>query len=633
MTFWRLVLQSLGHDAKISGATLCGVAIATAVILGALVLGDSVTLSLRARALERLDGVEYVLIAPRFFSFSEPENSLADSVQGVIILSAVVESQSQQSAAVELIALPKISEGAIVSDSLAERLALRVGDEVRLRIEVPSLIPREQAFGHRDETLFRAPLKLAAIGTQKFSLQSGQQTPQTIYVSLNWLQRRLALGNKVNAILSSKSADKYLRDSSFRRRGTCDNLGITLTFREDEFGDEIFFASQKFLFSPKEADAIRMLSVQETQSTRDIFINLAEEISCGERAIFYSTLCAIESKSDNESADEPIADDEIVLNSWAAEDLGAQVGDTISVTYFLPESFHGKTETRTASFRLARIAPMEGIYAARDLIPPLAGVSDAASIADWNPPFPFDAKKITARDEAYWDEFRAAPKGFISLKTARQLWQNRFGDTSIIAVRFSEKNFPIFSVHVAHDFFSTHVTPDSDLYASMDDWFFVNLQMEFGLTWIPIRENVLRAASGTTPFGMLFLALSMFLLFSATMLIALLFQLLRERRAREMRLLASLGFSPRRIRERLLAEGILLASGGSLLGIPLGIAYASLMIYGLHTWWRDAIIVPFVTLHLTCFALGIGAVAGVVIATLVLFLITRDSPIAGGMKR
>ena len=49
----------------------------------------------------------------------------------------------------------------------------------------------------------------------------------------------------------------------------------------------------------------------------------------------------------------------------------------------------------------------------------------------------------------------------------------------------------------------------------------------------------------------------------------------------------------------LLVEGVLVAAIGALLGVVLGIGYASLMILGLTTLWVDAIATPFLTLDLS----------------------------------
>ena len=123
-----------------------------------------------------------------------------------------------------------------------------------------------------------------------------------------------------------------------------------------------------------------------------------------------------------------LADDEIALNSWAADDLQAKIGDPIRMTYFEPESTHGKVRERTVELRLAAILPLSGAAADANLTPTLPGVTDQLSIADWNPPFPFDSQRVRPRDEEYWDDHKATPKAFVALATAqamgKPLWRH-----------------------------------------------------------------------------------------------------------------------------------------------------------------------------------------------------------------
>ena len=128
----------------------------------------------------------------------------------------------------------------------------------------------------------------------------------------------------------------------------------------------------------------------------------------------------------------PLADGEIALNTWAADDLGAKVGDEVEIVYFEPESTHGDVREQTATLRLAAILPLTGAAADRHLTPDLPGVTDQTSIGDWDPPFPFDARRVRKKDEAYWDQYRATPKAFVSLATGRRLWASRFGQSTAI---------------------------------------------------------------------------------------------------------------------------------------------------------------------------------------------------------
>ena len=67
MSVWRLMRRSLLHHWRINVAVGLGVAAATAVLLGALLVGDSVRASLRALTLQRLGNIDALLITDRFF--------------------------------------------------------------------------------------------------------------------------------------------------------------------------------------------------------------------------------------------------------------------------------------------------------------------------------------------------------------------------------------------------------------------------------------------------------------------------------------------------------------------------------------------------------------------------------------
>src|SRR5207248_64291 len=67
MTFGRLLLRNLLFHRRGNFAVLLGVAVGTAVLTGALLVGDSLRGSLRGLALKRLGWVDHSLVAGRFF--------------------------------------------------------------------------------------------------------------------------------------------------------------------------------------------------------------------------------------------------------------------------------------------------------------------------------------------------------------------------------------------------------------------------------------------------------------------------------------------------------------------------------------------------------------------------------------
>ena len=103
MSAWRLVWKSLWHHWRLNLAVALGVTAATAVLIGALLVGDSVRASLLNLTLDRLGRIDEVLITDRFFR-EQLAAELADqrgfskffdrSVPAIVFTSATVERAS-----------------------------------------------------------------------------------------------------------------------------------------------------------------------------------------------------------------------------------------------------------------------------------------------------------------------------------------------------------------------------------------------------------------------------------------------------------------------------------------------------------------------------------------------------------
>ncbi|MEM9226441.1 MAG: gamma-glutamyltransferase, partial [Verrucomicrobiota bacterium] len=116
---------------------------------------------------------------------------------------------------------------------------------------------------------------------------------------------------------------------------------------------------------------------------------LANTIRVGDRSIPYSTVAGLRRVP---GIDRELTDDEVVLNRWAADDLGAVVGDDVTFTYYEPESTHGVLrEAAPITLRLSAIVDLSdggapSLAADPRLTPRLPGVTDARSIGDWDLP-------------------------------------------------------------------------------------------------------------------------------------------------------------------------------------------------------------------------------------------------------
>ncbi len=237
---------------------------------------------------------------------------------------------------------------------------------------------------------------------------------------------------------------------------------------------------------------------------------------------------------------------------------------------------------------------MEGLAIDADLTPEYPGMSASADIADWDPPFPVDLKRIRPKDEDYWDEYRTAPKAFIRIEDGQKLWGSHYGNVS--SLRMSAGPRPTTEVHAAYrEALRKHLSTGSA-----------------GFRVVAVRENAEAAAAGTTDFGEYFTYFSFFVVVSSLLLTLLFFRLGIEQRAREVGVLAAIGYTPRAIRAGFLAEGIVLAALGAGIGTVGALAYAWLMMLALRTWWVGAVGTTDLALHVSPMPVVAGAMIGIV---------------------
>ena len=456
-------------------------------------------------------------------------------------------------------------------------------------------IPAESAFGRKRASVDTMRLKVASVipaeGLGRFGLRPNQRVPRNAYISLGTLQKQLQEPGRVNAIFRPKPTPPTTRPGI---RQLAD-YGIHI---EPSPRGYIDITTEQMIFPPAVEQALfEQLGGLDVQPT---LTYLANSIACGKLEVPYSTVTAIDFQdqpplgpflSTDGKPLPKLGDGQIALNSWAAERLKARVGDSIRVTYFEPESTFGLLHERTVDLKLAAIVKLEGAAADKGLTPTVRGLTDKATIEDWDLPFEIKRGRIKPEDDRYWTRYGATPKAFVSLATGRQLWGSRFGQTTALRIR------PAAASHGPDACPAARSRPAAQQFV-----------------FRPIKEQALKAAAGTTPFGVLFLGFSFFVIAAAVMLVVLLFRLGIEQRARHVGLLLALGFRPRQITRLLAGEGILVAIAGSLIGTLAGVGYAALMLFGLRTWWLPAIGTPFLTLHVAWQSPVIGLASGLLVA-------------------
>ncbi|MFN7140909.1 MAG: FtsX-like permease family protein, partial [Limisphaerales bacterium] len=586
MNFFRLVLSSLRFHARSHLGPLLGAAIGSAVLIGALIVGDSIRASLRNMALARIGHADLALLGnDRFFRaqlagelrdlgdvaavlqvpgiVATPDNSArANQVQVLGIDGQFWELAPEQTAGIE-------SEGVILNERLAHHLKVNSGDSLVLRIHKPSLLSRDSPITPQEDTSVVLRLNVTAIvGDEqfgRFSLQANQVPPFNAFVPISLLQRRLELPGKANLLLARTNGTIADPSVSLRKKWQLADAQLDLVTMTNQPGLELR-SERVFLDDP-----VAMAATKVAERASGVLTYFVNELRLGERSTPYSIVTAAESPI----VPDGMRDDEILLNEWIAEDLGATVGTKVALSYFVPGAAQQLIE-RTNVFTVRGIVPIQGVHADRTLMPEFPGIAKAEKTENWDAGFTIEMNRIRPKDEAYWEEYRGTPKAFVTLAAGQGMWGNRFGD--LTAVRYPATALPK-DVEAA---LRENIPPQS-----------------LGLTFQPIRAEALAASAPAQDFGQLFLGFSFFLILAALILMALLFQFGLEQRMQETGTLLALGFRPRHVRNLLLLEGVVLAFVGGVIGVAGGILYARAMLRGLTTIWRDAIGTSALGFHVT----------------------------------
>ena len=248
---------------------------------------------------------------------------------------------------------------------------------------------------------------------------------------------------------------------------------------------------------------------------------------------------------------------------------------------------------------------MTGAGGDRTLTPEYPGLTDAPRMGDWDPPFPVDLKKMRPEDEAYWEQYRGAPKAFVSQRR-RELWGSTVWIGDVAARLRAARGLAGRRRGRVRRRDSRRMTAASA-----------------GLVVQPARAQALAASRGSTDFGEYFTYFSFFIVVSGLLLSGLFFKLGLEQRVREVGLLFALGFTPSRVRRLLGAEGLVLAAIGAVVGIAGAVLFSAAILYGLRTWWVDAVGTTRLALAISPGPLLLGAVGGLVAAAITLLLTLR----------
>jgi putative ABC transport system permease protein len=203
--------------------------ISTSILVGALVIGDSVRFSLQRIVFHRLGKTELALSpGDRFFrvqiadDLSKTLNTLVAPLlqtRGIAIadggerrLNNVrvtgVDARFGEMAGVNDLYNEISPDEAIINNHLAARLRLKEGDEFLLRIKKLDMIPGEMPLALDTDTTLARRYKVKAIASDarfgRFNLKADQVAPNNVFLSLSSLSKEMGYPDKANVLLIQK---------------------------------------------------------------------------------------------------------------------------------------------------------------------------------------------------------------------------------------------------------------------------------------------------------------------------------------------------------------------------------------------------------------------------------------------
>ena len=689
MTPGLLLRRSLSYHRGIHIAVALGVAVGTAVLAGALLVGDSVRGSLRSLTLDRLGAIDHALVTDRYFREALAQEladgdrlySSIDKVAPAVLIRGSLQSADSgarasrvnihgvderfwslfdSAAALFETAAPRseteapLPEGRqlVLNEALAREVGAKAGDALLVRFQTDTLVPSESVMGRKADNVRTLRLTVAAIlpdrGIGRFGLSPSQQLPYNVFLPMPTLQRALEQPGRANAIfvaggeLFEEPSDTggplanskmiaipgHDLNLSLMRVLQLDDLGLSLETRAE--AGVLSLETSRIVLERASADAAEAAARAAGLESSPVLTYLANSTVVRDRSVPYSTVTAMDTASGPPFG--PLQ----LTNGQAAPALGE---DEILLNDWAAKDLQASVgDSVELSYYV--VGEQGSLDTARHAFT-LKGVVKLTGLAADQHLAPNYEGMSDADRMGDWD-----PPFPVDLTKIRDIdedyWDRyRTAPKAFVSLDTAKKLWTSRFGQLT----AVRVAPAAG--QSLDEAS-VKLRQElkrhlnaaaYGLSFQPVKAQALEASSGATDFSGLFIGFSMFLIASAAMLVSLLFRLGVERRSKEIGVLLAGGQPVPMVRRLLLKEAAIVASIGCLLGLPGAIGYAALMVHGLSTWWSDAVGGSFLELHVAAPSLIGGAVGSLLMMVISIWLgvrklerLTPRSMLAGALE-
>lgn len=518
-----------------------------------------------------------------------------------------------------------------------------------------------------------------------FNLRPELQAPRNVVVSLTDLQKRLGLTRQANALLAA--GQKAALDDALAKHLTLDDWGLTLqtparrakaiVSRYDVDGDGTLSYSEwlstrkagknlpRYAWVIEEHVKAGTRRTRTEEDLRDAIVRGYPYLALESKQLLLSpqaTAAALEAAADAKLRAAPTivylcrldtkagrvagvvaaldldapwpfgpfgtkevpapTGRQVVLfaRAWDKAKQKPTAPDEIALRFKPPEhrTYQNPLDDTIEPFSFAGYLPPRDVAADPFLTPEFPGITDRDDVGAWDLPFDDpDWKKNVSKEygDDYWKEFRGAPKAYVRLEEGKRMWgSSRFGELT--------------SVRLALPDATEKSPPTSDQLEQAADRYRAALLKRLdpvaaGFVFDDVRSAGLDASQGGTPFGLLFLGFSFFLILSSLLLVGLLYRLNLERRSRQVGLLSAEGFPRSIVRQLLLGEGTSLALLGAAAGLLTAVLYSRGLVTYLAWAWPDESLRSLLRPHASAASMGWGMLGTLLAVAFTIWWVTR----------
>jgi len=667
---FKIAIRNFIKRKKSSVLAICGLLVSSAIISGALTVGDSMENAVIQSAYANLGETDEVVQSHKSFNYALYESlkndtildQMIDGTAPLIILPASVvnrqNSLRESTSTVigynndflqfgNLIALDGsaysdelISNEASINEKLASRINADVGNVITLGFRSPEF-SIETVYSQlvnltQQDFIVKQVVKDESLG--RFQLGSGSPVSNNVFVNLTFLQNISNMESSINAVLVSNNGGveegvELTGDVSQRIETILDDaigydeVGFHVVATDDyikiEHGD-IFFQGRYLSQVESASDSVG--NVSAISPLTSYFVNT---IISGNESIHYLTVTGFIPQVDAEfglftengtglEIVGDIEDDEIIITNYVAEWMGIGVGSPLTINYSVYDNTF-KENFKLENFTVRYVVDIAGKADDEELMPPFPGIRGKENFDYWDPPMEsFNKSLINVDDCIHWVSYYGTAenygmtKAYITLNKAKQLWTNDLGNLTTIKVRPSQG------------------TNSSLLAPSLGEQLNLSIgHKDAGISVSNIKLDSINSAKGVQILTETFIAFGAVVIIAGMVLIVMLVGALVEERKREIGTMRALGSKRGQVAKQFVFEGAALSSIASFIGIFVGVTIAYICIYLTNTYWPNIVEGNVISLHFTYTTIVVGFVAGFLIALITFAL---ASYAASGMR-